>query len=355
MSEGRPRVFFRADASPEVGLGHVRRCAVLAKACQQMGAEVHLLARWRGVSKQSAGGWEGACVHELNWDASAEADAKWLARMCRHEGLAVGVIDHYRQDENYQRHLIKEGLNWLQFGNVRMTIPLWGRWVHDATPGATAEGYSLRNTRRNVQWLLGPEYALVAASFGVLRRTLGAPELSDVNSVLVIFGGGNDCGATERALGWLEASGFTGRRVVLSGSTNPSLPRLRELAQRAKDIELHEGNWDPSSLMAGCQLAVCSGGITLHELACLGIPAMIVTIADNQEAPALAWQKMGMGTFLGDLHHIQDWEAVACLKACLADTAGRLVMAQTAWTSQDGEGAARVAAELVTAAKLTAG
>jgi spore coat polysaccharide biosynthesis predicted glycosyltransferase SpsG len=192
--------------------------------------------------------------------------------------------------------------------------------------------------------------ALVAESFGLQRSLLPEPSRTEVKAVLVTFGGGDDRGAVERSLGWLDQAGFRGRRVILTGSTNPNLPRLRALAMASGEVELHEANWDPASLMAECQLAMCAGGTTLHELACLGEPTVMVTIAENQVAPARAWQEAGLGTVLGELGSVRDEVASALLKSCLADGERRLAMAKRAWDMQDGRGAERVARELVQAA-----
>jgi spore coat polysaccharide biosynthesis predicted glycosyltransferase SpsG len=336
-------LFFRADVSPEIGLGHVRRCAVLAQACRMLGAEAHLMVRSRNVSIDSIGDWGGARLHEMPWDLTPDEDAQWVLEACRELGLSKGVVDHYRLSEGYQERLIEAGLEWMQFGNIKHTHPLLGRWVHDASPGTETMAYSGRKIGTETEFLLGPGYALVSEGFRSVRALLPGPKEEAVESILITFGGGDDGGATMRVLGWLDRLGFEGRRLVLTGSANRSLGALRAAAEGSRSLEVQVGNWDPAEAMGRCQLAFCAGGTSLHELACLGLPVVTLTIADNQVAPAEAWQRAGLGKNLGAVTEVNDLAACEVIDSVLRRSEERLRMAEKAWGSQDGLGSQRVA------------
>ena len=80
----------------------------------------------------------------------------------------------------------------------------------------------------------------------------------------------------------------------------------------------------------------------MHELACLGLPVVILTIADNQVAPAKAWRRAGLGEHLGALIDVVDSAACEVLGSVLTSSERRLRMAEKAWSGQDGLGAQRV-------------
>jgi len=242
----RQRLFFRFDAAPEVGLGHARRCAVLAGACRDLGAEIHCLVRRRGVNMEAVGDWSGAVIHEVSWELPPAEDAEWTVQRCRENGLQIGVLDHYRVDADYQQELEGGGLKWLQFGNTGHQHPLLGKWVHDANPMACREDFLTRLLDPQTHCLLGPSYALVGETFSEVRAQAGIPQSRSVESVLLTFGGGDDRGAFERALGWLDAVGFEGRRILLTTGLNPALGRLRRRAAGDGLMELHVDNWQPA-------------------------------------------------------------------------------------------------------------
>jgi spore coat polysaccharide biosynthesis predicted glycosyltransferase SpsG len=341
------RLFFRADAAPEMGLGHVRRCAVLAQACRGLGADVHLLARWREVAIESAGDWAGVSIHEMPWELTPDEDVQWVVEACRAIVIECGVVDHYRLTGAYQQRLKEAGLEWMQFGNMGHANPLLGRWIHDASAGAEISGYAGRQIGPDTEFLMGPGYALVGEGFRKVRASLTGPKEEEVNSILITFGGGDDRGATLKVLGWLDTIGFAGRKLILVGANNGGLGKIQTMATISGNLELVVGNWNPEGLMSGCQLALCAGGTTLHELACLGIPVVILTIAENQRVSAESWDSAGFGVSLGDLAWVEDVTACRVIETLAGNRKGRYEMSQKAWASQDGLGAQRVAKKLL--------
>lgn len=343
------RLFFRADAAPEVGLGHVRRCAVLARACQRAGAEVHLLLRRREVAVEALGYWAGAVLHEIPWSAEVGDDAAETVAYCAERGLRVGVLDHYRIDEEYQQVLARGGLEWMQFGNARHMHPLLGAWVHDANPAARDELFKERQRWAETAFLLGPRFALVNEMFAAERARLGGLRRGGVEAVLLTFGGGNDGGATERALDWLEAVGFAGKRVILTSGMNRNVAALRARAVCDERIVLQVDNWQPAEWMGRCQLAITAGGTSVYELACLGVPMVIVCTAENQWVTAQAVAGMGLAVNLGALEAVGDEMAEREVGSLMADGERRWEMARRGWAAVDGVGAERVAQVLLAA------
>jgi len=67
-----------------------------------------------------------------------------------------------------------------------------------------------------------------------------------------------------------------------------------------------------------------------------------MTIADNQVAPAEAWQRAGFGVNLGEIDAVDDMVACGVLASMVEDSERRLQMAQRAWEEQDGLGAQRL-------------
>jgi UDP-2,4-diacetamido-2,4,6-trideoxy-beta-L-altropyranose hydrolase len=340
-------LFFRLDASPKMGLGHLRRCCVLARACHKKGAKTHFFIRSEALDLRTQDFPADAVIHEIPWTCTPEEDAALTVALCHANGIRAGVVDHYRVSEPAQKILNNGGLRWMQFGNRLHTHPLLGALVHDANPGATIEDYRGRIHGAEPEFLTGPSYALVAEDFLEERAKHPLPDSPAITSILLTFGGGDDRGATLAALDWLEAAGYSGKRMLLTTRMNPQLPALKERAAIKPEIELHVDNWHPAPLMTQCQLALCAGGTSLHELACLGVPPIIVCIADNQYFPAQSWHEAAMAVNLGPAQEIQPQDAIRHLQRLLDHPGERLAMARRCWETQDGLGATRVAAALL--------
>ncbi|TDU69236.1 spore coat polysaccharide biosynthesis predicted glycosyltransferase SpsG [Prosthecobacter fusiformis] len=340
-------LFFRLDASPQRGLGHLRRCCVLARECSALGARPHFFIRHEKVDFNGQDFPANAVLHEIPWDCSPEKDAELTVKFCEKNKVEAGVVDHYRLDKSYQTPLRDAGLRWMQFGNPLHTHPLLGALVHDARPDAGVEEYTTRKPADDTQFLTGPGYALVGEDFRQMRSKLMPPTSKEISSIMLTFGGGDDQGGILKALEWLDATEFTGTRIVMGSSMNPHLPAIKEKARQSSRIELHVDNWHPAPFMARCQLALCAGGTSLHELACLGVPPVIVCIADNQFFPAKSWQAAGMALNLGAIQDIQEATAVEQLSYLLSHPTVRLNMARRCWEAQDGLGAKRCASALL--------
>ncbi len=188
--------------------------------------------------------------------------------------------------------------------------------------------------------LSGSRYALLRPEFAAKparRRRDGAKP-----KVLVTLGGadpGNVTAAVLRALAPLKAELDV---VTVVGVDNP-----HEASLRALDPNLHRGVADLRSLMLDCDAAVVAGGVTSLECAAAGLPAAVLTLAENQARQARALDAAGAAKAVSSPEGCAD-AVRAVLKSPEMGAAGRRLV--------DGRGAERVAKVLraLSASKLGA-
>jgi RimJ/RimL family protein N-acetyltransferase len=99
------------------------------------------------------------------------------------------------------------------------------------------------------------------------------------------------------------------------------------------------------SLLASADLVVSAAGVTLLELCCIGVPAALVRIADNQKAGYEAAVAQGLAAGLG----ADPRDHIAELRALLLHPEQRKAMADKAKATVDGRGADRVLNAIETA------
>lgn len=362
------RVAFRADASVQIGSGHVMRCLSLADELRARGAETYFIGR-------TLPGHLGALIRERGHHAAllpppaplallpsapaeeegdaAPAHAEWLGVPWPQDAAdtaralqAAGdfdwlVVDHYAVDARWENSLRRTGRSTLVIDDLADR-------PHDCdllldVNLQEPEGRYAGLVPAWCRQLLGPPYALLRPQFAAARP---APARRDgrVARLLVFFGGSDHDNLTGQALTALAELGRDDLAVdVVLGASNPRRSELEALCAPLPQVTCHF-NADMAALMAAADLAIGAAGVTTWERACLGLPALVVTIAANQRPTAACAARRGILTWLGDAHEITAATLAAALRAALAAPATLMEQSRRGMELVDGGGAARVAA-----------
>jgi UDP-2,4-diacetamido-2,4,6-trideoxy-beta-L-altropyranose hydrolase len=195
--------------------------------------------------------------------------------------------------------------------------------------------------------LLGPEYALLRREFVAWRGRLHTvPETAQ--KILVTLGGADSDNVTltvTQALRQLEIDRLQIR--VVAGPANPHIEELREAAARFPGkFELLTGVSEMAPLMAWADLAISGAGSTCWELACMGLPAVTLVLAENQRAIAEQLNAAGLVLNLGRHEDVRAERIAAAVDGLLYSSFRRLRMSQRGRALVDGKGAERVARAL---------
>lgn len=176
--------------------------------------------------------------------------------------------------------------------------------------------------------LLGPDYYPLRHEF---HRVVPRPVPERARRVLVTLGGADPEGYTSTAI--QAARGLDCELRVVVGGSNPIRPELAP-------GELLVGVENMAPVLAWAELAVAAAGVTAYELAFLGIPTVLVTVADNQEPNATGFAAAGAALNLGRTPPAQALHGA--LQALVTDRARREGLAQAGRRLVDGQGPRRV-------------
>ena len=350
------RVVFRVDANEVIGSGHAMRCLTLADALRDQGAETlfvaaalpdsvnaRLLGSGHQVARISGGGgldglgerWETARL------SATEAAADARATLAAMGGPADWIIvDHYLLDHHWEA-AARTGAERLCVIDDLANRPHDCDLLLDQNLGRSAADYrSLIGTRAEA--LCGPRYALLRPEFARERaRSLERRRSSPgIRRVLVSLGSMDVGDTTLPALqAVLEAAPGCAVDVVLSAGA-PSLAGIRRFADSQPAVNLHVDSTEMAELMRDADLAVGAAGSTSWERCCLGVPALVVVLADNQRFTAR--QLEAAGAVIRVLPR-GDREAIAAAtRDAIADTAQLAQISRTAAAICDGLGTKRV-------------
>lgn len=351
------QVVFRADASRQIGTGHVMRCLTLARCLRAKGAQCRFVCREHeghliefiraegfpvhvlGAAKQEA--LEGGLAHAAWLGVSQAEDARQTRAALGSQRPDWLVVDHYGLDAQWEASIP---------AHARLVIDDLADRVHqcdlllDQTLGRVAADYQdLVPSRCEV--LAGTSYALLRPEFAEMRESsLQRRTHAELRQILVTMGGVDQFNVTETVLDVLDASQVMTpdcRITVVMGSTAQWLDAVRRRAGAMRvPTEVAVGVSDMAARMAASDLAIGAAGSTSWERCCLGLPTAMVVLADNQVPSARALSEAGAARLIGGPAEVG--EQLPAVLAAYSKTDVLRQAIQAAGKVCDGQGAQRL-------------
>jgi UDP-2,4-diacetamido-2,4,6-trideoxy-beta-L-altropyranose hydrolase len=359
MAARSMRIAFRVDSSVHIGAGHLMRCLALAEALRPRGADVVFVSRRlpgaADVAITSAGftilTLPGDTGESPSPDEDAEATravlaAQWPATSLGRTADWIAV-DHYRLDARWERSV-------RDLGGAVLAIDDLADRPHDCD--VLVDPSRLPDDRwpydrlvpAGCRQLIGPRYALLRREFREARApALTARKGRRPHRVLVSMGASDEHDASSkvvRALSRLPAGAIA--IDVVAGPSNPHAASLRSLCEQREAFTFHERVTSLASLMAAADMAVGTGGVSSWERCCLGLPAVVLSVAANQEGLARSLEACGAAVWLGGYGDVSESDVADAVARLLDNPRGLASMGAAAASLLDGLGAERVASVL---------
>lgn len=353
MNSGRAKRFLiRCDVCSDIGFGHLRRCLALAQYLKKAGSFIVFVCRIKSVADLSLLRCLKSEVETLGWEVDAKTDAILVTNLCMKYEIDLAIIDHYRVDLSYQQILHDKDIRWLQFDWAAQG-PILADLVVSPSPAASYDTYRQIVKKETARLLLGPQYVILSPEFN--NPTLLRARDGSVRRVLILMGGGGDRGAIALALDAIMLLPKSIRQEIsweiVCGGTNPNLGNLkRRLNEHSGEIkaQLFVDADDVATRISKVDLALTTGGTVAYETAVLHCPSIIISIADNQVANAVAWDKLGTSKYLNDVESLSPAHLAANITNLLESPASLRAMSDAASSVIDSQGSERVARELLT-------
>ena len=168
--------------------------------------------------------------------------------------------------------------------------------------------------------------------------------------MLVAMGGSDPQGLTLRSAQALASLDADARiRFVVGAGIKNAVAVARTIASLSPKFETIQGADDLAGEYASADLALCAFGVTAHELAAFGVPALYLGLTDDHVRSAGAFDAAGMGTSLGLAAQVGAGDILAQVRFLLNDPKRRHEMRNAGLATLDGRGASRIAADLACA------
>lgn len=334
-------ILIRADASAEIGTGHVMRCLAMAQAWQDEGGKATFLMAQPTPSIQARLAAENCRVITLSAlpgsDEDAEVTRKW-AHKIKAEWL---IVDGYAFGSKYQEQVMNRERKLLCIDDGGKC----DRYVADIVlnQNLTASEDIYPRCSPGTQLLLGPCFCLFRREFTPWRKW--QRKISAVaRNVLVTLGGSTPVDAAVRVMESLGLARVEGLHAVLVvGGSSADVETLENYAAKFPGkVTLQRDVWNMAELMAQADLAISAAGSTCWELCLLGLPSILVDVADNQIPIAIEMERRKCSLYAGHGKTVSSNELANMIESLLASPEARESMSRNAWQLVDGAGAQRV-------------
>ncbi|HOW96249.1 MAG TPA: UDP-2,4-diacetamido-2,4,6-trideoxy-beta-L-altropyranose hydrolase [Kiritimatiellia bacterium] len=334
-------MLIRADASPQIGAGHVMRCLSLAQAARAAAWDVVFLSHGDHEPVRRRVEAAGCRWQSLERVQPHPGDLKETLAAAREAAASWVVADGYIFDEAYQAALRDAGFRLMAVDDHRHLE----RYHADVLFNQNIHAERLRYAADpGTVFLLGPRYAMLNRAFLPWRdRPREIPAMA--RRALVSLGGADPDNVTARVVEALRGLDVEARVIV--GGLNRHRDQLR--AQLPDNAELLVDVTDMPAQMAWADLAILGAGSTCWEAAFLGLPVLMIVLADNQRRIAAGLDEEGIGVSLGEHADLKSRMIAERMGEMMPDAGRRRAMSAAGRALVDGGGAARVLAALQSA------
>jgi len=368
-------VLLRCDGGGRLGVGHVMRSLALAEAAVAAGHRVVVAGQFEGAFLQAQLAAAPVEVAPLV-AAAAEGDLQQVVDLVRRRRPDVFHVDSYLGSDRLRELVAARGV---EAGVIDQT-------PGDVTPGDVMSGNAISSTlifsnmedgtfgRRPADvvidptlgaehttrpqdgstWLLrGSRYTPVRRRVIDARRRAAVDNVSGVGvaadievgqvarSVLVVMGGTDPVGLAPAAVALLARTGLALEVTAIAVGENAQ--RARAAAEGSVlSLNVLAPVDDLAAMMSGHDLVISAAGTSIWELCCIGVPAAVAWVVDNQREGYDRVVAAGAAVGLGGPDLGGDDRAVDLLRVALTDSLVRADLVVAGRRIVDGLGAWRV-------------
>jgi spore coat polysaccharide biosynthesis predicted glycosyltransferase SpsG len=336
-----PRVLFRVDGGGEIGMGHVVRSLAAAEALRKLSSTADICFLMRadqpeGVQHVSR---KGFSVRILDAGATSALPA------IRDYSPNIIVNDLPFLDDTYLHSLATLGASTVNFVDTLSDIEKPTRMASVIIAALAEDEVELDD------YHAGPAFAILRESFQNRASEVSVRG----RRVVLTFGGSDPQKLTLKALSALEPLAETVPELSVTAVLGPAFAHgqeleglVKELSYRPRILKQVEHMAD---ILVDCDLVLCSGGMTVFEIAALGRPGLVLCQNAREEARMQKFAREGTIVHLGLGTEVGGDEIRVRVLELLEDRETRLRMSEAGAKLVDARGATNAAEVLIQAGR----
>ena len=345
----RDPIIVRVDADARTGYERLARCMILAAAIQRRRRPVYFLSQLEPNSlamgiKRGGNQWIPA-----DHQAGSDKDARQLLREINRLGPAAVFVDEGDVSQDYLAEIASTGVLLGAFDHaaaVRFPTSL----VINPLLGPNRESY---DHDEQTQLLLGRRYAMVRPEIRRQRptRSQEPPPVAAQNGTMIssqyralVALGEDEANLKTIELAKLIANApRVGKVDVIVRREHPQLDEIRTLVEENKEVmSLALEPAEIANRITRCHVAVTAGSGWSLELACVGVPQLLLVQNEAHWPNAQRLEDEGAATILGWHENVSPGTIREGVQNLIADAMDRKSMARCGRKLIDGRGPDRL-------------
>lgn len=297
-------IIIRADASKEIGTGHIMRCLALADDLKQYQIDAIFICRKLSGHMSEYIKQRGYRVFlrdsQANFsDDEVEQDALFTIQIIEELGSNPKwiIVDHYSLDEKWESRVRPHT-------HKIVVIDDLANRKHQAdilVDQNLAENAAMRYQHlvpEDCRLLLGPSYLLLRPAFYLERSGL-RQRTGMIRRLLVFFGGSDPTNETEKAIDGLIHLGLDIEIDIIIGQSYEHRTEVQRKCTYLPQANLHVQVENMAQYIASADFALGAGGVAMWERCYLGLPSAVTIVADNQRDSVCLAEQLGIIWNLG--------------------------------------------------------
>ena len=289
---------------------------------------------------------EGIGLICVDVEPGSSKDAETVLNVISREKVAGIVIDGYNFGPTYQKYLYNPLYVSMIIDDNSQFDTYCADILLNQNPFATPELYNLKTS--NAKLLLGAKYALLRKEFAKWQKWKKLISKT-ASRVLISLGGSQTTDITFKIIEALETALEPDAKVdLVIGINDKALDKIEKTLKRFKlQLNIIRHCNEISELMAQADIAISTGGTTCMELAFMGVPSILLILADNQQANVEYLSTKGCAINLGSYSSVSSSSIAEVVLSLMNSFDNRLTMSRIAQGLIDGYGSRRVKAAIV--------
>ena len=323
------KALFLTIATQSSGLGHLMRCIAISDALKHRGVQTDFIIK-SDYNIDLINTYE-----KYDWGNEL---AKIAPRLKEFSTVIVDTI-------NITQDILDEIQN---YANKLVFIDDYYRWPHNNRViidwTVAAEKQWIRKRTDHSEYLLGTKYAALRSEFWKKNKRYIN---ENIENILITFGGSDNNNLTPKIIKIFRKNFNDITMNIVIGKGYKNTTEIKKLIDKKTKLIIHPGASKMREAMFNCDVAIASGGQTLYELACMGLPTIAIIMIDNQVEDTLGFQKAGFLLNAGWWNHKFFEKKFINLFNSMLSYSSRKKMSIIGQKNVDGQGAVRIAKNIV--------